>query len=107
MTENTNTRIIHSKVEFDNLRSEIYREVEPNEAKNSDREGEDIQIEINTDSNKSNPITSNKISNVPSSTNSSKEMSYMTPKSMHNLNLLFTQSNGKKTQYQRGVNATK
>lgn len=75
----------------------------PKEFKLSNRDESHLEIksddnffEHNTDSNKS----SNNFQTpyVHSSSGSNKDGDYMTPKSMHNLNLLFTQSNGKKSQ---------
>jgi hypothetical protein len=63
---------------------------------------EDILIiEQNSDSNKSqnNFLTSM----VNSITGSIKDEAYLTPKSMHNLNLLFTESNGKRLNNQKTI----
>jgi hypothetical protein len=72
--------------------------------KEEDKKQEENPIESNSDSNKSSGNFQNPSSQITSSSvSTSKELSYMTPKSMHNLNLLFTQSNGKKSQFQRRI----
>jgi hypothetical protein len=60
-------------------------------------------IEINSDSNKSNRIFQTPTNLLSSSSSVNKDLDYMTPKSRHNLNLLFTESNGKKSQTQRRI----
>jgi hypothetical protein len=62
---------------------------------------EESPVESNTDSNRSIGNFKDPSSQITSSSRSmGKELSYMTPKSIHNLNLLFTQSNGKKPNFQ-------
>lgn len=55
------------------------------------------EVENNTDSGDSNKISNNSSQNNNQNpqSNNSRELGYATPKSMHNLNLLFTQSNEK------------
>ena len=60
-------------------------------------------IEMNSDSNKSNKVFQTPTNLLSSSSSVNKDLDYMTPKSRHNLNLLFTESNGKKSQTQRRI----
>jgi len=93
MTENFSSKSENKKLE----------EIKIIRDKNEDfeKKSEETPVESNTDSNKSNGNFKDPSSNKTSSSRSmSKQLSYLTPKSIHNLNLLFTQSNGKKSNFQ-------
>ncbi len=108
MTKNSSTEenIQEIELEFKVENVETLKEEENNNLKanlddnfklntNIDLKCLDNFSEHNSDSNKSQPNL--KTPNILSSTGSNKDGEYMTPKSMHNLNLLFTDSNGKKS----------
>jgi hypothetical protein len=65
-----------------------------------DEKKNDENFDCNTDSNKSNLNFINPVSNIHSSSGSSKEMGNMTPRSINNLNVLFNNTNSRMHQYQ-------
>jgi hypothetical protein len=86
----------HSNKDFLNVK------IEDRSESAEDKKPDEI-LESNSDSNKSQNMFQTPTNMHSSNCSVNKDIDYMTPKSRHNLNLLFTESNGKKSQTQRRI----